>query len=144
MHTPLRLLISVCAQETEDFGMLHLFIKILLQAVMERSFRERELASLLLVNLVPVPISHEQVRRCGVSSLCASAASVLVHQGCVCASVRRRFAAHALASRPLLSSPLLSTAQRCAGVFVASRHAAGAACKPAGGGWLHTHAGGPG
>lgn len=48
-------------QDTDDFGMLHLFVKILLQAGMERSFRERELASKLLVALVPDPISHEQV-----------------------------------------------------------------------------------
>lgn len=42
--------------------MLHLFVKALLQTVMERSFRERELASLLLVNLSPVPLTPEQVR----------------------------------------------------------------------------------
>eukprot|EP00892_Ulva_mutabilis_P003777 jgi/Ulvmu1/1771/UM118_0010.1 len=47
--------------DTEDYGMLHLFVKIVLQSGMERSFRERELASRLLVSLVPDPISHEQV-----------------------------------------------------------------------------------
>lgn len=53
--------VVVALQDTDDRGMLHLFVKVVLQAAMERSFRERELASKLLVALVPDPISHEQV-----------------------------------------------------------------------------------
>ena len=49
-------------ERQEDRGMLHLFVKQLLQAVMERSCRECELASLLLVSLSPLPLSPEQVR----------------------------------------------------------------------------------
>ena len=41
--------------------MLHIFVKQLLQTAMGRTYRERELASLLLVRLVPDTISREQL-----------------------------------------------------------------------------------
>lgn len=60
--------------------MLHLFVKTLLQAVMERSFRERELASLLLVNLSPVPLSPEQVPALSLCLSCLEAAVLRISE----------------------------------------------------------------
>jgi hypothetical protein len=43
-------------QEDAQPGMLHIFVRLAVQVAMERSFREREAISVLLVALVPVPV----------------------------------------------------------------------------------------
>lgn len=43
-------------QEDAQPGMLHIFVRLAVRAAMERSFREREAISLLLVDLVPAPV----------------------------------------------------------------------------------------